>query len=92
MKKEEELRFMLDFAKTLGPHSREEFEQLISLFTAYCLHYDIELDTNEADKTARKVFEALPDRTVAMLPCCLEESTESGAFEQIYLQLGKNLC
>lgn len=52
----EEFGFILDFAKEMYFEFRAARQQLRSLWTAYCLHNDMECDTAKYDNDIRAIY------------------------------------
>ena len=71
MNREDEMQFILNFVKD---HSQDQGfeEQLRCLWTAYCFHHDLEVDTSEYDKDFSKLWDEM--KRIVLL-------TEYGYFE-----------
>lgn len=52
----EEFEFILDFAKKMDFYFQAARQQLRSLWTAYCLHNDMECDTKDYDNDIRTIY------------------------------------
>ena len=60
--KEAELQFILQYAKTTeGVTDTIGLAQIHALWIAYCLHHDIEVDTNEYDNAIQRIWSTLND-------------------------------
>ena len=94
MNKAEEFTFMLDFAKKMEPDEDVMREQLAALFTVYCLHYDIDLDTAECDVVIEDLFYALPEDVREHYEADATEVVGNGpdAMENLYNELAEHLC
>ena len=57
---EAEFKYLLDFAKGADFFFRTQRVQLRSLWTAYCFHANMDVDTKAYDRDLRLVWEALP--------------------------------
>ena len=57
---EAEFRYLLDFARRADFFFRAQRVQLRSLWTAYCFHANMDVDTRAYDRDLRLVWDALP--------------------------------
>jgi len=57
---EAEFKFLLDFAASADFFFRTQRVQLRSLWTAYCFHTNMDVDTRSYDRDLRLVWDALP--------------------------------
>lgn len=56
MNKQEEMAYMAAFAEEAFFDSEVECDQLRALWTAYCLHHHLDVDTMEYDRDLEKVW------------------------------------
>lgn len=61
MDREQEFGFMLDCAKKGCMEYEINRQQLHALWIAFCIHHDLECDTQDYDSAVRKLWEALPE-------------------------------
>ena len=94
MNKEKEIDFMLDFAKKLDADEEAARAQLVALFTAFCLHHDIDLDTPEFGAVVEDLFYALPEDVREHYEADSTEVVGNGpdAMENLYNELAEHLC
>lgn len=57
---EAEFKYLLDFAKGADLFFKTQRVQLRSLWTAYCFHANMDIDTRAYDRDLRTLWEALP--------------------------------
>ena len=57
---EAEFKYLLDFAKGADLFFEVQRRQLRSLWTAYCVHANTDVDTRAYDRDLRSLWEALP--------------------------------
>ena len=55
-RRQDELSFMLRFAETAFLSEQVCSDQLRALWTAYCIHYDLDVDTGEYDHDLRELW------------------------------------
>lgn len=94
MNKKEELDFMLGYAKEVDAEDEVMIGQLVSLFTAYCLHHDIEIDTVECDELVDELFYVLPEKAREHYEADGEGVDGNGpdAMENLYHELARYMC
>ena len=56
-----EFKYLLDFAKSADFFYKAQRSQLRSLWTAYCFHADMDVDTRGYDEDLRQIWESLPE-------------------------------
>lgn len=59
MSHKEEMNYILDFAKGIDFGYEGSSRQLRSLWTAYCLHNNIDVDSNEYDVGIAKIWDVV---------------------------------
>lgn len=87
MNKAEEFAYLMKYAENMNPEIETERGQFIALFTAYCIHRDIELDTDECDRAVDELFDALP-----LVALRYYGGVGLVARDRFYLEIGKYLC
>lgn len=85
----EEFEFILDFAKEMDFDFQVACQQLRSLWTAYCLHNDMECDTKDYDNDIRFVYAVV----VKNKSCQWVDNEEEGivGFDLFDLFMGEEL-
>ena len=72
-----ELAFCKNFAVQV--HDSSGLKQLRTLWTAYCIHQNMSIDTLSYDRELRQVWQALESVQV-----CSRRSKDSSGFRQLY--------
>lgn len=63
MDKEEEYRYILDFVWGNVLDDNRSYYQLRCLWTAFCFHYDLDVDTRCYDAYLEKIYASIPENT-----------------------------
>lgn len=85
----DEFKFIIDFARNEDLGYDVCYKQLRSLWTAYCLHNNIECDTGSYDSRLCDIYHALKKNTSC--PLWVDEETEMVNFNRFDNYMCENI-
>ena len=83
MNQKEEFNYLLLFIEESG--SRIDALQTRALWTAYCLHNDLEIDTRKYDDNLKRVYKAMLDVEADKYYVFFEDYEEFDSYMGVYL-------